>query len=124
MSVNSTNPSTLFGGTWEQLKDRFLLGSGDTYNNGATGGSATVQLTTAELPSHNHPSASNKFGMFDSLKRTSKRKYTSKDDSGIQYIYSPGTSYSVQSNTGNCGSNSAHNNMPPYLVVYMWKRTA
>ena len=41
MSVNNTNPSNLFGGTWTQLKDRFLLGAGSTYTNGSTGGSAT-----------------------------------------------------------------------------------
>ena len=42
MSVNSVNPSTLFGGTWEQIQDKFLLASGSTYSNGATGGSANA----------------------------------------------------------------------------------
>ena len=71
MSVNSTSPATLFGGTWAQLKDRFLLGKGDTYTtNGATGGAASVSYTPAgtnkngavsnctltvdQIPSHNH----------------------------------------------------------------------
>lgn len=66
MSVNSTDPGTLFGGTWEQLKDRFLLGVGDIYTTAeATGGAASQSytpagtvdnhtLTTAEIPSHNH----------------------------------------------------------------------
>lgn len=63
MSVNNVNPSTVFGGTWEQIKDKFLLACGDTYNNGATGGSATHTpsgtvgnhtLTAAEIPSHTH----------------------------------------------------------------------
>ena len=66
MSVNSASPATLFGGTWEQLKDRFLLGVGDTYDTvNATGGAASQSytpagtvgnhaLTTAEIPSHNH----------------------------------------------------------------------
>ena len=70
MSVASTSPATLFGGTWTQLKDRFLIGTGDTYSNGATGGAASVSytpagtnsggavgnhtLTVAEIPSHNH----------------------------------------------------------------------
>ena len=49
MSVNSTSPATLFGGTWSQLKDRFLLGAGDTYSNGATGGAATVTEEAAEV---------------------------------------------------------------------------
>lgn len=66
MSVNNADPGTLFGGTWEQLKDRFLLGVGDNYPTAeATGGAASQSytpagtvgnhtLTTAEIPSHNH----------------------------------------------------------------------
>ena len=66
LSVTSTSPATLFGGTWEQLKDRFLLGVGDTYTTVEdTGGAASQNytpagtvgshtLTTAEIPSHVH----------------------------------------------------------------------
>lgn len=55
MSVASTSPATLFDGTtWEQLKDKFLLGAGDTYTAGGTGGNASHTLTIAEMPSHNH----------------------------------------------------------------------
>lgn len=54
MSVNSTDPSTLFGGTWERLKDRFLLSAGDSYSAGNTGGEATHKLVEGELPSHTH----------------------------------------------------------------------
>ena len=54
LSVNSANPQTLFGGTWEQLKDRFLLGAGDGYSAGSVGGEATHKLTTNEMPSHKH----------------------------------------------------------------------
>ena len=54
MSVNNVNPSTVFGGTWTQIKDKFLLACGDTYNNGATGGSATHNLAVNQLPSHTH----------------------------------------------------------------------
>lgn len=53
-SSNPTNPGTLFGGTWEQIKDKFILAAGDTYPNGATGGNATTTLTEANLPSHTH----------------------------------------------------------------------
>ena len=54
MSVNSTSPATLFGGTWEQIKDRFLLSSGDTYENGSVGGSATHTIAVGNLPAHTH----------------------------------------------------------------------
>ena len=54
MSVNSTSPATLFGGTWEQIQDVFLLAAGSTYTAGDTGGSASHTLIVDELPSHVH----------------------------------------------------------------------
>ena len=48
------NPNILFGGTWKQIKDRFVLAAGDTYINGNTGGSATVTLSKEQMPNHNH----------------------------------------------------------------------
>ena len=54
ISFNSTDPSTLFGGTWQRLKDTFLLVNGDSYAPNTTGGSATKTLTTSNLPSHTH----------------------------------------------------------------------
>jgi len=54
ISFNATDPSTLFGGTWTRLKDRFLLACGDTYPANSTGGSATKTITTSNMPSHTH----------------------------------------------------------------------
>ena len=54
LSSNNTNPGTLFGGTWTQIKDKFILTAGDYYSNGATGGAATVTLTVSNMPSHSH----------------------------------------------------------------------
>lgn len=54
LSTVSTPPSTLFGGTWSQIQNMFLLAAGTSYAAGTTGGSATHTLTTAELPSHTH----------------------------------------------------------------------
>ena len=54
LSVNSVDPSTIFGGTWEKIKDKFLLSSGDTYAIGSTGGNSSTTLEIANLPSHNH----------------------------------------------------------------------
>ena len=53
-SSKNTNPGTLFGGTWTQIKDKFILAAGDYYSNGATGGAATVTLTVSNMPSHKH----------------------------------------------------------------------
>lgn len=52
---STENPATTFGGgTWVQIKDKFILSAGDTYSNGGTGGSATVTLTSDQIPSHKH----------------------------------------------------------------------
>lgn len=54
ISFNATDPSTLFGGTWQRLKDTFLLANGDNYAPNTTGGSATKTIATSNLPSHTH----------------------------------------------------------------------
>ena len=54
-SSKDTDPSTLFGGTWVQIKDRFVLACGDTYKTvGATGGANSVTLSVSNMPSHTH----------------------------------------------------------------------
>lgn len=113
MSVNSTNPKTLFGGTWVQIKDRFLLAAGTTYKAGATGGEATHTLTTSEMPSHNHAVYYPNAGAAD---HSAPGNYPDGP--------SDSTYYAVGSYTSSAGGGGAHNNMPPYLSVYVWKRTA
>ena len=55
LSINGVNPANLFGfGTWEQIKDRFLLAAGDTYQAGSIGGEAEHTLTELEMPAHDH----------------------------------------------------------------------
>ena len=110
MSINSTNPSNLFGGTWEQIKDRFLLACGDTYKNGATGGEATHTLTIDEMPSHSH-------------KLLSNTTQGSSDTISILSTFQGSDENAAFRHSGYVGGSKAHNNMPPYLAVYMWKRT-
>ena len=122
MSTNAASPATLFGGTWKQLEDRFLLGAGSTYTAGDTGGEATVTLTTNEIPSHRHMSNYYYPG-------GDQQFYTDTGSglsgSGNKYIYIGGNVgfHGAQSHSS-VGGGQAHNNMPPYLVVYMWERTA
>ena len=120
MSVNSTSPATLFGGTWEQLKDRFLLGAGSNYTAGNTGGEATHTLTTQEMPQHTHDEQIGSYKITDANPAQAGSAATA---SGIQPSNYTGLQSYVQ-RVGNSGGGQAHNNMPPYLVVYMWKRTA
>ena len=114
MSTVATNPKTLFGfGTWEQIKDTFLLAAGSTYNAGSTGGEAEVTLATKQIPSHNHAIFYPNAG-------------AGNDYAPIGYpnVGSKSTYWAVGSYTGDVGGGEAHNNMPPYLTVYVWKRTA
>lgn len=112
MSVNSTNPSQLFGGSWTQIQNRFLLGAGTSYTNGSFGGAATCQLTAANLPSHTHPQyvATSGGSISANLDYASYSTSAKTVAQGIP--------------TGATGSGTAFDILPPYLVVYMWKRTA
>lgn len=138
MNVSSTDPSTLFGGTWEQLKDRFLLGTGDTYIAGATGGSATKTIAKANLPNYTLYSASHTHGQ---ASHNHINAYYNTGHSGGYYAHdltSTTPDGGVKSYTGSAqpaiyettitvtsgGSGTALDVMNPYLAVYMWKRTA
>lgn len=114
MSVNSTNPKNLFGGTWEQIQGRFLFGMNSSYPAGSTGGEITHALTIDEMPEHNHtiyyPNAGGPYG-----------------NANIGYPEDSGTNMTwcaEMCKTAPTGGGAAHNNMPPYLSVYIWKRTA
>ena len=109
ISTVSTSPASLFGGTWEQLKDRFLLGAGDTYSAGSTGGEAAHTLTVDEMPSHTHTFPTWYAGVGNG--------------SAVQRGWS-GESTNKLIATYTTGGGRPHNNMPPYFAVYMWKRIA
>ena len=128
MSVNNVDPANLFGGTWERIKDRFLLASGDTYSNGATGGEATHKLTTNEMPVHIHNErfSNGAYATWEGF--TNASQGGTNTVRGVElpnYTYYPSKSgtYSYLT-TGYTGGDQPHNNMPPYLVVNIWKRTA
>ncbi len=120
MSYNSTSPASLFGGTWVQMKDRFLIGAGSSYSVGTTGGETTHTLTVSEMPSHRHKITAS--GVNDSTTVTALagnypiRIY---QDTASNWPVYAGNWY-----TDYTGGGSAHNNMPPYIAVYMWRRTA
>ena len=110
MSVNATSPATMFGGTWVQIKDKFLLSAGNMYKAGATGGEATHVLTVDEMPRHNHSidnlNASGSTTPYMTVQAQEKKGY----GGNVQTFFA--------------GGGQAHNNMPPYIVVYIWQRTA
>ena len=175
MSINSTNPGTLFGGTWEQISDKFLVASGSTFTALNTGGAASrtytpdgsienFTLETTHLPSHTHGLNSHTHGagnmsLASGGGHTHKTQgYWSHENGSWVFqhrraIYSSdpketyvkaggahphtfsGTSGANSDDTSSTGEGGAHNHsftgtqtsittLPPYLAVYMWKRTA
>lgn len=187
MSVTNTNPSTFFGGTWEQIKDKFLLACGSSYSNGATGGASSVTsgkssgstgapsnntsgassgstgapsnntsgstaLTVNQIPSHQHllkMRNNGKWNWYDGSTSGDKMEGGYSWDSGnVTYNWlienSPvggnqGHTHTLSSHTHSLNSHThtlnshthslnSHthsvNTMPPYLAVYVWKRTA
>ena len=120
ISVSNTDPSTIFGGTWEQIKDHFLLTAGDTYEAGSTGGEASHTLTKDEMPSHNHTGLD-----IDGVYVFGWDSGTVKGvDFSKQFLNGLEANTGNRITTGYTGGSKAHNNMPPYLTVYAWKRTA
>lgn len=115
MSVNAADPAALFGGTWEQIKDRFLLAAGDAYAAGSTGGEETHTLTVDEMPVHSH---SNPIHVSWDYEPNTESPWSNPWNQSGNLVYDN------SSRTSNEGGGLAHNNMPPYLSVYMWKRTA
>ena len=114
ITTSDENPSIRFGGTWEQIKDTFLLASGDIYSPGSTGGEAEHALTIDEIPSHVHGFQRHMLNRYDDGENTGESGY------GVSNktidIYSALTTA--------VGGGQPHNNIPPYLAVYVWKRVA
>lgn len=143
MSVNEVSPSVLFGGEWEQLKDRFLLGAGDTYQNGITGGNTEH---THSIDEHSHkygialgayygaasyenathsgaleggngdPAAWEHMGQHDSYRNSNA---TSSSTSATVVVRR-----SIANTSSEELDTKSTSSLPPYLAVYMWKRTA
>ena len=116
MSVNNTNPSTLFGGTWVAWgSGRVPVGVNASDSNFSTvektGGASTVKLTTSQMPKHSH-GATNFI-----INSTEGFKINVGSGSGI-------VSHGSMFVTEVSGGGSAHNNLQPYITCYMWKRVA
>ncbi len=184
MSVSSIDPSTIFGGTWEQIQGCFLFACDTRHPAGLLGGEEDHVLTSGEMPSHTHTgpshthtgpshthtfttgnqSANHTHGSGNSSFNFSVAKPISGNAIGRRKVASGSSYHAITStggaddlgersatgansanhthsgttaaagtgntgasgtgNTGSAGSGGAHNNMPPYLAVYMWKRTA
>lgn len=128
ISIASTDPSSIWAGTtWEQFaKGRTLVGLNSSDSNfntvGQTGGEKTHTLTTNELPAHGH-------GMAHTHSYTGPNTGSWKVGTGKAHTWctSAGGKTSggaSKTTTDNAGDGAAHNNLQPYIVVYMWKRVS
>ena len=158
MNVTNLNPATIFGGTWEEIQGRFLLGRSASHQVGQTGGGETVALTVEQLPAHTHTGPSHthstpnhthtascgsagahshtvarqKVGATGTAKYAAQGSANHSTSSAGAHthtitIASGGggtTGAAGTGNTGSTGSGQAVNIMPPFLSVFMWKRTA
>lgn len=123
-STQPTNPEVLFGfGKWVQIEDVFLLAAGTKYQAGTTGGEATHTLSVDEMPSHDHPT------FVRNKNADSNPTYLDMVDLNGTGPVMPGWAPSLsasssrkQMRTNVTGGGAAHNNMPPYLAVYVWYR--
>lgn len=110
LSMTEVNPAALFGGTWERIGGRFLLGADTTYAAGSTGGEAAHTLTVDEMPRHNHEiddlNASGNATPYMTVQAQDKKRY----GGNVQTMYT--------------GGSKARNDMPPYLTVFMWQRVS
>lgn len=114
LSTVDKNPMELFGGKWERIKDVFLLGAGDRWAAGEMDGEANVILNSDQIPTHSHEVRYTVAGGNTGFESDTLRAYKHGETTGeVRTMYLSGG-----------GGNEAHNNMPPYLAVYMWKRVA
>lgn len=112
-SFDPTSPAEMFGGTWEQLEGVFPFAADDTHPIGSTGGAASVSLTVSEIPAHSH------------TLRTANS--TAPSQWGGEHVQRTNSGYFNDYSAGfiqNEGGGEAHENMPPYIAVYMWRRIA
>lgn len=119
ISFDLTNPKYLFGGEWENIQGRFLIAAGTgtddrniskTFNVGQTGGEYDHQLTIQEMPEHDHE-----------LRLVGAGNNVT---GGVPFQYAENNSAWFGSYTKKTGGSWTHNNTPPYLAVYMWKRVS
>ena len=110
------DPNELYGGTWERIKGAFIWGIEDGETAGATGGEKTHELTVGEIPAHVH--IENNLAMIWNTASGNVGADPSRKEMAAAGALTPSVA------TSSVGGGQAHNNMPPYIKVAIWRRTA
>ena len=112
-SQKNTSPEELFGGKWESISGRFLFSTDSNHSVDSMGGEEKHTLTENEMPSHTHK-----------YYRYNHWSYTNASLSGSCYDYPcrPDSNFESYTNVESKGGNQPHNNMPPYITAYCWRR--
>lgn len=123
ISYSHTSPAALFGGTWTRIESRFLWGVSASSTIGGTGGAQTHTLTPTEMPAHRHTMeySTNNGSSYSNASMGRDGKYSGAY-LGFSNSVEDFTTYQVRIQS--TGGGGAHNNMPPYINVSIWRRTA
>lgn len=123
ISATAASPASIMGGTWSQIDGgRFLCAAGEDYQAGTTGGSASVELSLDQLPKHWHEVQENSSGAWIQL-----GMWFTNVGAGTGWAMPAGGGYDGSSPkvaTETIGGDLPHENRPPYIVAYIWRRTA
>ena len=115
-STSSTSPASLYGGSWERIQGRFLLGTSSSYSVSSTGGEAEHTLSINEMPRHSHYVQAYRWN--DGSSTINGYLPTTSQAAGSVMVTQDPVPLNFQ------GESKSHNNMPPYYAVNIWRRTA
>jgi hypothetical protein len=108
MRYDHTNPGTLYPGTtWVRVHSAFPWFTDTAGQIGTTGGAREVTLTVNQIPAHSHGSVYSQHAP---------------GTKGQAWYTTAGTSLAY--GAVETGGGQAHNNMPPYIQISAWRRTA
>lgn len=127
-SALDTSPASLFGGTWEKIQGRFLLGTSSSHTLRSIGGEEDHTLSVSEIPSHAHGIPDRKYrALFWDAPSITDKFYMDPDVISYDNLWSNQYTFYfkwINSGTDYAGNSGAHNNMPPFYAVNIWKRNA
>lgn len=125
ISENPTSPAELFGGTWERIEGKFIMGASDTYPVGSTGGSATHTQTVSEIALHYHDRIISEQYNQKFVGQASDSTITGNGYARI--LYNTGSTSAINfayMTTSRAGGGQPMNILNPYYSMYIWRRVA